>query len=191
MDLRSNNPYWLLRHGIKNIYPSLSENQRADITVIGGGITGALITYHLCNAGFSVNVVDKRHIGFGSTAACTGLLQYEIDTPLHALISKVGTKNAVRSYELSLAALVSIKKINDSLKTNIGYSEMPSFQYASYKSHSKNLCLEFNTRKEFGIGTLDWIESNDTIKMLASKHQAVFYQKKEHAWTRMLSHTHY
>jgi ribulose 1,5-bisphosphate synthetase/thiazole synthase len=81
MDLRSNNPYWLLRHGIKTAYPSLQKDAYADVTVIGGGITGAIVTHYLCNAGFSVSVVDKRHVGFGSTAACTGLLQYEIDTP--------------------------------------------------------------------------------------------------------------
>ena len=165
MDLRSNNPYWLLRHGIKNVYPSLHKNHHADITVIGGGITGALVTYYLCNAGFTVNVLDKRHIGFGSTVANTGLLQYEIDTPLYELIDKVGERNAVRSYELCLDSLVSIKKIATHIKGSIGYSEVPSLQLASYQSHRKNLSLEFETRKKFGIGNIKWLEGKDTVKL--------------------------
>jgi glycine/D-amino acid oxidase-like deaminating enzyme len=165
MDLRSNNPYWLLRHGIRNVFPSLRENQHADITVIGAGITGALITYHLCKAGFSVNVVDKRHAGFGSTAACTGLLQYEIDVPLSDLITKVGSGNAVRSYELCRASLVSLKKITDSLKTDTGFREVPSLQFASYKSHRKKLQLEYDTRKKYDLCDLDWLESEDVNRL--------------------------
>ena len=178
MDLRSNNPYWLLRDGIKNVYPSLRENRHADITVIGGGITGALMTYYLCNAGFSVNVVDKRHIGFGSTAACTGLLQYEIDTPLHELMDKVGTKNAVRSYELCISALSTIKKINNSLRTDIGYSDKPSFQFASYKSHYKKLKLEFDTRQKFNIGNLSWLDIKDIDKLFGIESPGAILSKE-------------
>ena len=171
MDLRSNNPYWLLRDGFRNTYPSLQKSQRADVTVIGGGITGALVTYHLCNAGFSVNVVDKRHIGFGSTAACTGLLQYEIDTPLCELIDEVGERKAVGSYQLSLAALFSIERIAYSLKKDIGYSPVPSLQFTTYKSHYKELCHEFNTRKKFGIADIEWLEETDLKKLFGLEKQ--------------------
>ena len=49
--------------------------------VIGGGITGALIAYHLTEAGCDTVVLDRRDIGGGSTSASTSLLQYEVDTP--------------------------------------------------------------------------------------------------------------
>ena len=178
MDLRSNNPYWLLRDGLKNAYPGLQKSQRADVTVIGGGITGALMTYHLCNAGFSVNVVDKRHIGFGSTAACTGLLQYEIDTPLYKLIAEVGEKDAIRSYQLCLAALSSIKKIARSLKKDIGYSQVPSLQFSTYKSHYKDLRREFETRKKFGIADIEWLEGNDLKKLFGLEKQGAILSQE-------------
>ena len=94
MDLRSENPYWLLKNGLINTYPSLQKNIKADIVVIGAGITGALTAWYLCNAGFNITVVDKRHVSMGSTSACTGLLQFELDTPLHELLKKVGASNA-------------------------------------------------------------------------------------------------
>ena len=86
MDLRSGYPFWLVQSGLVNTYPSLAADIRCEVAVIGGGITGALVAYHLVQAGIDTVVVDKRDIGWGSTSASTGLLQYEIDTPLHQLI---------------------------------------------------------------------------------------------------------
>lgn len=178
MDLRSDNPYWLFRKGIPNIYPSLQQNVHADVTVMGGGITGALITWYLNQAGFSVNVVDKRHIGFGSTAACTGLLQYEIDTPLHELIDMIGEKDAVRSYELCLEALEDIRRIAANLKSDIGYAANQSLQFASFKSHCKNLKKEFETRKKFGIGKIEWLESSDIENLFGFNKSAAIMSKE-------------
>lgn len=159
MDLHSNNPYWLMRHGIRNVYPSLQKNTRDEVVIMGAGITGALIAYHLSKAGFSVTVVEKRHAGFGSTGASTALLQYEIDTPLHELIDKVGESNAVRSYELCIESIKLLKKITKSLRDDTGFSEIPSLQFASFLSHRKKLALEFSIRQKFGIGHLKWLES--------------------------------
>lgn len=100
MDLRSGYPYWFVKNGLINSYPSLTENITADIVVIGGGVSGALCSYYLQKAGADEVVVDRRHIGLGSTCASTALLQYEIDTPLLKLIELVGEVSATKSYLL-------------------------------------------------------------------------------------------
>ena len=101
MNIRTSEPYWLLKSGLLNVYPSLQEDLRVDFAIMGGGITGALVAYYLSQAGVSVAVCDRRHIGMGSTCASTGLLQYEIDKPLFELTELVGEKHAARSYRLS------------------------------------------------------------------------------------------
>src|SRR5689334_12440586 len=101
MDLRSDLPFPLLRNGIIRSYPSLQRNIHTDVLIMGGGISGALTARQLVNSGQKIVLVDRRHIGMGSTAASTSLLQYEIDVPLHLLMEKIGERNAVRSYLLS------------------------------------------------------------------------------------------
>src|ERR1700733_2564601 len=101
MDLYSNSPYWLLKNGLLNSYPSVAKNYSTEVVIMGAGISGALMGYHLKEAGFDFMIVDRRHVGMGSTAASTALIQYEIDQPLRKLIGKVGEKNALRSYQLS------------------------------------------------------------------------------------------
>ena len=102
MDLRSDYPFWLLDKGLIHAYPSLQKDIKTDIVIMGAGISGALAAWHLCQAGFKTVIVDKRHVGMGSTAASTALLQYEIDTPLTELIAQRGEPDAVKSYLLCL-----------------------------------------------------------------------------------------
>src|SRR5437868_11696255 len=105
MDLRSHYPFNLLKNGILNVYPSLDKNTSTDVVIIGAGITGALVAWHLSGKGIPLIVLDKRHVGMGSTAASTSLVQYEIDTPLTKLQKLVGNANAARSYLLCRNAI--------------------------------------------------------------------------------------
>lgn len=160
MDLRSNAPFWLLKHGILNSYPSLPASTRAEVVIMGAGITGALMADHLCKAGFDVLMLDRRHAGHGSTAASTALLQYEIDTPLHKLIPLVGEQHAVRSYELCLEAIQRIGTIARRFK-DVEYVKKPSFQFASFRKHVDDLRKEYILRRRHGISTVHWLDEAD------------------------------
>lgn len=100
MDLRSSENFWPIKNGLLGIFPSLKQSLKGDIAIMGAGISGAIMADTLCKLGFDVIMLDKRHCGFGSTAASTALIQYEIDTPLYELIKKRGVNHAVQSYRL-------------------------------------------------------------------------------------------
>ncbi|SJZ97611.1 NAD(P)/FAD-dependent oxidoreductase [Sediminibacterium ginsengisoli] len=164
MDLRSGSPYWLLKSGILHHYPSLQRNTRADIAVIGCGISGALAAYRLCQAGYSVIMLDKRHVAMGSTAASTSLLQYEIDTPLHELAAKVGLENALTSYRLCIEAIEGLGKLANSMNDNAGFSYRESFQFASYRKHVPDLRKELELRQKHRISSVEWLDAGDVKK---------------------------
>lgn len=163
MNLRSPYPYWLLRHGIINSYPSLDADLKTEIAIMGAGISGALVANQLCNAGYQVVIVDRRHAGMGSTAASTSLLQYEIDKPLHQLINVAGEKNAVRSYLLCRQVILDIKKICEQLKDSGLFSQKPSFQFASFKNDVAGLKKEYLLRKKAGF-SLQWLDEENIRK---------------------------
>lgn len=176
MDLRTHYPYSLLRKGIIASYPSLQQHTRCDVAVIGAGVTGALIAYHLCRAGIDAAVFDKRHAGMGSTAASTALLQYEIDVPLRELVQKVGEKNAIRSYQLCEQSINEIKKISKQAGGENTFRGKPSFQYASYKKDVKNLSEEYKLRKRAGFA-MDWMDENDVANTFGFKKPAGLLSK--------------
>lgn len=157
MDLKSGYPFWPIKHGLLHTYPRLQQDLRCDVVVIGGGITGALVAYHLIEAGLATVVLDKRHIAWGSTSATTALLQYEIDTPLHELIELVGEDHAVRSYLACLEAIDKIEALVNKLDNLCDFQHRPSLYVASYKSHVPALKREFAARKQQGI-PLEWFD---------------------------------
>ncbi len=150
MNLRSGYPFWLAKHGLPFDFPVLEKSCCADVVIMGGGISGALMAYHLINAGVDCMVIDSRTIGLGSTCASTSLLQYEIDTPLCELQHLVGLKNAVRSYQLCANAITSLGNIAKKIKFS-DFEFSKSLYYAAFKKDEKFLQTEFAIRKENGF----------------------------------------
>src|ERR1700730_6446265 len=157
MDLRSHNPYWLLKSGIVRDYPSIDRNLSTDVVIIGAGITGALVAWHLTKRGIPLIVLERRHVGMGSTAASTSLLQYEIDTHLCKLQQLVAREKANRCYLLCRESIYKLKEICDQLCFDTSFGLRPSFQFASYHSHVKQLENEYRERRAIGI-ELDYLE---------------------------------
>ncbi|HTJ51195.1 MAG TPA: FAD-dependent oxidoreductase [Cyclobacteriaceae bacterium] len=162
MKLRSKETYWLLKNGLINCFPSLTENISCDILIIGGGITGSLMAYQLSKEGYDTVAIDKRDIGMGSTAATTAMLQYEIDEPLHSLINKVGETAAIESYKQGVIAIEELACIIKELKIECGFERKNSLYFAVTNSELKWLKEEFSVRQKYGL-KVTWL-SEQTLK---------------------------
>lgn len=151
MDLRSGHPYWLLKSGLMESYPSLDNNLDAEVVVLGAGITGALVTYLLAKQGVNVVTLDKREAGWGSTSASTGLLQYEIDTNLYELKELVGEANAIRAYKLGVEAINAIEALVEEVGAKDDFKRQPSLYSARRRQDEPGLEKEFAARKACGL----------------------------------------
>jgi glycine/D-amino acid oxidase-like deaminating enzyme len=107
--LRTPGPLWLHERSPRLPYRRPTRDLRADVLIVGAGITGAMTAQALSEAGFDVVVVDRRAPGQGSTAASTALVQYEIDTPLLELQRKIGARNAARAWRRARLAVDSLR----------------------------------------------------------------------------------
>lgn len=152
MDLHSDYPFWMIKEGLPASYGALREDASTDVLVVGGGITGALVADELLRRGLDVILVDKRHIGFGSTSASTALLQYEIDNPLHELASDIGEEGAARAYRLCGEAIGHLEKICSRLPGHAEFRRTPSLWYASSKKDAVDILLpEYRMRSKHGF----------------------------------------
>lgn len=152
MDLHSDYPFWMIKEGILQSTPTLCAPHKTQILVIGGGITGALIAQHLVAAGLAVSVVEKRHLGHGSTSASTAMLQYEIDVPLFQLAKTIGEKAAVRTYKMCANAIEYLATITQKMPDKADFLKVPSLQYASFESHTEAIIKpEYTIRKKHGF----------------------------------------
>ena len=152
MNLHSDYPFWMVKEGVLSNFPTLTDNHKTGIVIIGGGITGALIAHRLSLAGLQVTVIDKRHVAHGSTSASTSMLQYEIDVPLFKLSKMIGDKQAVRAYQLCAQAIDTLGEITTHLPQQTDFKKYPSLFYASFDKHTQELIEpEFEARKKAGF----------------------------------------
>lgn len=151
MDLHSGVPYWQRERHIALDFPELKESLVADVAIIGGGITGALLAESLTREGLDVVLLDKRTPGLGSTLASTGLLQYAVDTPLNKLMGQVGEDRAVHAYRRGLTAVDELEALAESIEVDCAFARRPSLYLASHWWHLSALRREYECRKQFGL----------------------------------------
>ncbi len=168
MNLRSGHPFWLLKNGLLASYPTLHTNETCHVAIIGGGITGALVAYHLTREGVNVLLIDKRDVASGSTAASTALLQYAADTELLDLAAKVGEAAAVRSYHLGKEAIDKLEAIIRQLGVDCAFERRQTLYLASNPSHLQKLRREHELRSQHGL-LGEFLEEGDIAARFAFK----------------------
>ncbi|RZJ51050.1 MAG: FAD-binding oxidoreductase, partial [Chryseobacterium sp.] len=160
MDLKSNEPFWLVKNGIISSYPSLKSDEECDVLIIGGGITGSLIAHQMIKDGYTTILIDKREICNGSTSATTSMLQYEIDTPLYKLIEMIGEKGALESYKACSKSIDDLEKITKEIKARSGFKRKQSLYFASKKKDAIWLEKEYEMRRKAGFD-VTWLGDKD------------------------------
>ncbi len=157
MDLKSGYPFWAIRNGLMQAFPALEDDIRCEVLVIGAGITGALIADELAQHGHEVVVVEQRDVGWGSSAASTALLQYEIDTHMVDLARQYGEENAVLAYQACADAIPMLQSLAAQVR-NVDFQRTGSLYYASKRRHRKDLLAEFELRMKHGFA-VHWLEN--------------------------------
>lgn len=160
MDLKSGYPFWPVNDGLIQAYPHLDGDTDTDVAVIGAGITGALVAFHLADAGFGVVVLDRRDAGWGSTAASTALLQYEIDVSLVELTKMRGADHAQRAYLACRDAIDKLEVLARTLDIPCGFERKKSLYLASRDRDRKVLRAELDARRAIGID-VEWLDEDD------------------------------
>src|SRR6185503_5676571 len=101
-ELRVGVPLWLAleRHPQRRRYQSLNRDIDADVVIVGGGLTGAVLALTFARAGIRVVVLEGDRVGHGSTAANSALLMYEPDMDFGEMTKWYGAAAARRIWRL-------------------------------------------------------------------------------------------
>ncbi len=167
MDLKSGYPFWAIKNGLLTTFPQLTHDHQCDVAVIGGGITGALIANELSEHGHHVVVLERRDIGWGSTAASTALLQYEIDTHLTELAKRYGEENGVLAYQACADAILELETLARELG-GVEFERQKSLYFASDEEDVASLKAELALRQKNGFEA-SWIEQETLVERYGFK----------------------
>jgi glycine/D-amino acid oxidase-like deaminating enzyme len=156
-DVRSSQPYWLLRDGIGDAGPRLRESTTCDIAIIGAGITGGLVADALVATGKRVLVLDRGEPALGSTAASTALLQYEIDTHLVDLVKLLDAGRAALAYRACVQSFAMLEQRFPELLAQSDYQRSESLYLAASARAIEPMRAELAARRAIGIH-VDWLD---------------------------------
>lgn len=160
MDLKSNEPFWLIKNGLISSFPSLKATEVCDVLVVGGGITGSLIAHQCIEDGYDTVLIDRREVCNGSTSATTSMLQYEIDTPLYQLKEMIGEEGAVAAYKACAAAILRLEQLVAEVNSRSGFRLKTSLYYAARRKDAGWLQEEMEARLSAGFD-VSWLEGQE------------------------------
>jgi len=130
----------------------LRRSVNADVVVIGGGISGAMIAQALAEAGRRPLILDRRRTALlGSTAASTALLQFELDTPLLTLSRSLGSRRARRVWLASHEAVNELRTRTIRLGIAAHLATRPSLYLAGNVLDARGLQREAALRQKIGL----------------------------------------
>ncbi|QGU96097.1 FAD-dependent oxidoreductase [Clostridium bovifaecis] len=105
------NTYWsIINKGYIN-YPILNQNEKCDVVVIGGGISGCLTAYLLSQYNLNTILIDKSFIAGGGTYNSIGVLENKTDFSLNTLAELIGEKKAIRAEKLCKKAVDTLENV--------------------------------------------------------------------------------
>ena len=127
------------------------ETETCEIAIVGGGISGALTALALSTAGHDVIVLDRRPPGEGSTIASTAMIQFEIDTPLTTLSTRIGNAKAVRAYHRSAKAALDLGRLIEKHDIKADWVERDALYLAGNEMGFRGLIKEVDARQAIGL----------------------------------------
>lgn len=125
--------------------------QTADVVIIGGGVTGASIAFHLARMGAGqVVLLERQHLAAGSTGTSSGLVRIHYDNPLEA--------------EMALKSMSVFRHFDELVGGECGFVQTGFVR--TVEPHNLE-ALQANVRMLQGLGVNTRLISGDELHALA------------------------
>jgi glycine/D-amino acid oxidase-like deaminating enzyme len=125
--------------------------ERADVAIIGGGITGLAAARELARRGRQVALLEARTLGWGASSRNGGMVLTGLKLDAAKLIARYGREAAGRMLQASLAAIALVEQLVAEEGISCAFARCGHLVVASKPSHYRALSEEAELlEREFG-----------------------------------------
>ena len=123
-------PYWIDSASFPT-YPKIQRDERVDVVVVGGGITGLTAAYLLAKAGKSVALLERDRCARVDTGHTTAHLTMVTDERLTDLVKRFGRDHAQAAWDAGLAAIWQIESIIREHRIDCAFEWVDAYLHAA------------------------------------------------------------
>lgn len=129
--------------------PSLQENRKTEVAVVGAGLSGILIAYYLRKLGKEVIVLEAERIGSGMTKNTTAKITSQHNLIYADLIKDFGKEKAREYATLNHRAIQEYEKLIENLQIDCDFERKDSYVYSI--EDTEQLQKEVDAARSLGI----------------------------------------
>jgi glycine/D-amino acid oxidase-like deaminating enzyme/nitrite reductase/ring-hydroxylating ferredoxin subunit len=119
-------PFWI-DSAKPPTFPRLEHDTRADVVVVGGGITGLTAAYLLAVSGRSVALLERRKIADVDTGHTTAHLTMVTDLAITDLVNSFGPNHAQAVWDAGFAAIAQVDEIIRQENIDCDFAWVPGY----------------------------------------------------------------
>jgi glycine/D-amino acid oxidase-like deaminating enzyme/nitrite reductase/ring-hydroxylating ferredoxin subunit len=170
---------WMLTSGLSTP-PTLAQDLRTEVCVIGAGIAGITTAYLLAKAGKRVVVLEDGAPGGGETGRTTAHLSNALDDRYHVLERLHGPEGARIAAASHTAAIDRIESIVREEGIDCGFERLDGYLFGHPGDSPDTLTAELEAARRAGVAEVEWLDraplpSFDTGPCLRFGRQGQFH----------------
>jgi len=139
-------------------FPKLTKSGSTDVCIVGAGIAGLSVAYHLAREGKKVMVLDDGPIGGGETGRTTAHLTNAMDDRYYALETVHGAKGARLAAESHGAAINRIQQIAQLEGIDCDFERLDGYLMSCEPGQSDELKKEYEAASRAGLTDISLVE---------------------------------
>jgi glycine/D-amino acid oxidase-like deaminating enzyme len=127
--------YWLDTVGMPKGDRSHSLPEKAEVAVIGAGLTGLSAARTLAKAGAEVAVLEAETIGWGASSRNGGMVLTGMKLGVHKLLSRYGREKTQQMYAASVASIDCVEQVVREENIDCDFSRSGHLEVACKQKH--------------------------------------------------------
>lgn len=140
---------WLKNQGEE--YEKLQQSTNAEVTIVGGGITGVTAAYLLSKAGINTVLVEADKICGGTTGHTTAKISAQHGLIYDQLIQDAGLDKANLYYKANVEAMQLVEQFINEYAIDCDYEKHDAYVYTNDERQLENIKNEAEAYKKIGI----------------------------------------